>query len=50
MGRHTILFGGEWDYQNSPNVFLPNAIGTFNFAPGAAGISHSAMCLRAAAQ
>jgi len=22
-GRHTILFGGEFDYQNSPNVFLP---------------------------
>ena len=37
-GRHTILFGGEFDYQNSPNVYLPNAIGTFNFAPGAAGI------------
>ena len=34
-GRQTILFGGEFDYQNSPNVFLPNAAGTFNFAPGA---------------
>ena len=33
-GRHTIVFGGEWDYQNSPNVFLPNAAGTFNFSPG----------------
>jgi Carboxypeptidase regulatory-like domain/TonB-dependent Receptor Plug Domain len=22
-GNHTILFGGEFDYQNSPNVFLP---------------------------
>lgn len=37
-GRHSLLFGGEFDYQNSPNVYLPNAIGTFNFAPGAAGI------------
>jgi hypothetical protein len=23
FGNHTILFGGEFDYQNSPNVFLP---------------------------
>jgi len=38
-GRHTILFGGEFDYQNSPNVYLPNAIGTFNFGPGAAGLA-----------
>jgi hypothetical protein len=37
-GRQTILMGGEFDYQNSPNVFLPNAAGSFNFAPGAAGI------------
>jgi hypothetical protein len=37
-GRQTILLGGEFDYQNSPNVFLPNAAGTFNFSPGAAGI------------
>ena len=22
-GKHTVLFGGEFDYQNSPNVFLP---------------------------
>jgi Carboxypeptidase regulatory-like domain/TonB-dependent Receptor Plug Domain/TonB dependent receptor len=34
-GRQTILLGGEFDYQNSPNVYLPNAIGAFNFAPGA---------------
>ena len=38
-GRHSILFGGEFDYQNSPNVYLPNSIGAFNFAPGAAGLS-----------
>ncbi len=35
-GRHTILFGGEYDYQDSPWGFLPNDEGTFNFAPGAA--------------
>jgi len=38
-GRHTLLFGGEFDYQNSPNVYLPNAIGSFNFGPGAANIA-----------
>jgi hypothetical protein len=38
-GRHSILFGGEFDYQNSPNVYLPNAIGSFDFAPGAAGVA-----------
>ncbi|HEY1730915.1 MAG TPA: TonB-dependent receptor [Terriglobales bacterium] len=38
-GRHSILFGGEFDYQNSPNTYLPNAIGAFNFAPGAAGVA-----------
>jgi outer membrane receptor protein involved in Fe transport len=37
-GRHTILWGGEYDFQNSPNVYLPNAIGSFNFGPGAAGL------------
>ena len=31
-GRHTITFGGEFDYQNSPNVFLPNQNGAFAFA------------------
>jgi hypothetical protein len=36
-GRQTILMGGEFDYQNSPNVFLPNAAGTFNFSPGETG-------------
>lgn len=36
-GRHTILFGGEFDYHNSPNGFLPNANGGFNFLPGVAG-------------
>ncbi len=30
-GKQTILIGGEFDYQNSPNPFLPNWNGTFNF-------------------
>ncbi|MEI9981201.1 MAG: hypothetical protein WDN23_19785 [Edaphobacter sp.] len=25
---------GEFDYQNSPNVFLPNTSGTFSFPNG----------------
>jgi hypothetical protein len=29
---HQITFGGEFDYQNSPNVFLPNTSGTFAFS------------------
>jgi hypothetical protein len=35
-GRHTFLFGGEFDYQDSPWGWLPNDEGTFNFAPLAA--------------
>ena len=31
LGAHQITFGGEFDYQNSPNVFLPNTSGTFSF-------------------
>ncbi|MEO6806432.1 MAG: TonB-dependent receptor [Edaphobacter sp.] len=31
IGAHQITFGGEFDYQNSPNVFLPNTSGTFAF-------------------
>ncbi len=34
-GRHSVVFGGEFDHQNSPNAFLPNASGAFNFANGA---------------
>jgi len=34
--RHTVLFGGEFNYQDSPWGFLPNDEGTFNFAPLAA--------------
>jgi hypothetical protein len=29
--HHAITFGGEFDYTNSPNTFLPNASGTFTF-------------------
>ena len=35
-GRHTISFGGEYDYQDSPWGWLPNDEGSFDFAPGAA--------------
>jgi hypothetical protein len=31
IGRHAITFGGEFDYQNSPNTFLPNTSGAFSF-------------------
>ncbi|MGA7156306.1 MAG: carboxypeptidase regulatory-like domain-containing protein [Acidobacteriaceae bacterium] len=30
-GHHSITFGGEFDYTNSPNTFLPNSSGTFTF-------------------
>jgi len=30
-GKQTILFGGEYDYQNSPNPFLPDYSGGFSF-------------------
>ncbi len=30
-GRQTILMGGEFDYQNSPNPFLPDWNGGFSF-------------------
>jgi hypothetical protein len=32
LGRHSITFGGEFDYQNSPNVFLPDINGVFAFS------------------
>jgi hypothetical protein len=37
--RHTFMFGGEFDYQDSPNFGLPNSQGNFNFTPGASGLS-----------
>jgi Carboxypeptidase regulatory-like domain len=36
IGRHSISFGGEFDYQNNPNINLPNGAGVFNFTPGGA--------------
>jgi hypothetical protein len=30
-GRHTFKFGGEYDRQRSPNVFIPNANGAYSF-------------------
>lgn len=32
FGKHNITFGGEFDYQNSPNVFLPDINGAFTFS------------------
>jgi hypothetical protein len=32
-GRQTIMFGGEFDYQDSPWGWLPNDEGSFNFTP-----------------
>lgn len=31
FGPHSITFGGEFSYQNSPNTFLPNQDGTFTY-------------------
>lgn len=31
-GNHTILFGGEFDYQDSPNIFLPNYNGVYLYS------------------
>jgi hypothetical protein len=31
-GKQTILFGGEYDYQNSPNPFLPDYGGAYTFS------------------
>jgi hypothetical protein len=30
-GHHNVSFGGEWSFQNSPNPFLPNFYGSFNY-------------------
>ena len=34
VGRNSISFGGEFDYQNNPNINLPNGAGVFDFTPG----------------
>ncbi len=31
-GNHNVAFGGEWDYQNSPNVFLPTYNGVLLYS------------------
>ena len=36
-GKHSILFGGEYDKQNSPNGFLPNYNGTYTY-PNIGGV------------
>jgi hypothetical protein len=35
-GRHTVIWGGEFDHQDSPNYGLPSGSGTFTFTPGSA--------------
>ncbi len=30
-GNHSVAFGGEFQYQNSPNVFLPNYNGGYSY-------------------
>ena len=32
LGRHTLFFGGEFDYENSPNTFLPVSAGQLIFS------------------
>ncbi len=39
VGKQTILFGGAFEYQNSPNVFLPTISGGYNF--GSTGFGSS---------
>jgi hypothetical protein len=34
FGRNSFNFGGEFDFQNNPNISLPNGAGVFNFTPG----------------
>jgi hypothetical protein len=41
-GKHSMTFGGEFDYQNSPNTFLPSTSGVFSFSGinyGLAGVA-----------
>ena len=39
IGNHSVLFGGEWDYQNSPNEWLPTYNGVFLY-PDLNGLLH----------
>ena len=40
-GRHIIKFGGEYDRQRAPNIFLPTTNGEY-FFPGTGGASNTA--------
>lgn len=40
-GNHTVLFGGEFDYQNSPNVFLPLYNGELEYSDFSSYLSDS---------
>ena len=31
VGQHSITFGGEYDFTNSPNTFLPDSSGVYTF-------------------
>jgi outer membrane receptor protein involved in Fe transport len=48
-GRHTIKFGGEYDRQRSPNVFLPDVNGAFTFADFDSFLQNTAAALNIAA-
>ena len=32
IGTHSLKFGGEYAHQRQPNIFLPNALGSFTFS------------------
>ncbi len=43
FGKHTITFGGAFEYQNSPNVFLPTISGGYTFGSTGAGTTLPAL-------
>ena len=46
-GNHTILFGGEFGYQNSPNVFLPLYNGNYLYSDFSSFVQDSGSVLLA---
>jgi hypothetical protein len=46
-GNHTLLFGGEFDYQNSPNIFLPLYNGQYLYSNFSSFLSDSGALLLA---
>jgi hypothetical protein len=46
-GNHTLLFGGEFDYQNSPNTFLPLYNGQYLYSNFSSFLSDSGALLLA---